>query len=984
MTNKTEHKHFTALLVLIVSAAIVIRIYNSWTMQLHMDPDSGILALMIKHMVDGVHFPVFFYGQAYMGNVETLGGYLFCKLFGVSGFNVALGTGLFGLLLLPILYAWGRSIAGRTAGLLAMAYCIIGPKSFYYHLGSPKTYAAITFLSVLVVWLGCRIIQQTIQKEKVPVFLVFLLGITAGIGWWANQLILAALTTTALCFLLFLKQRAFSPRVLIPGIIGFFAGSSPFWLWNAFNNWATFDFAQLLGRTPFFSGLKLFYLYRLPKILHISGMHWSIQLLLITCYLSAFVITMCLLIRLLRQHRNDNMQRLYLSAAFMFIVISSLFFAPSFYARLRVERYLLPIVPVIGMLLAISTCQLAQWTPSRLRLLAYIPFVIIIAFQLPTLPWSYKHMNSIQAYYDKQVKGLSQFFTDNRIDVLQADYLQHPLNFELNEQFCIADIGNKERYTPYKRKAELADSIAYEAEVVNVDNFLQRTGGTAMEWTNQALHIYYDFTPPQHQLIPIDNASITDIVNSRNISIKECVTDRNIDTYYESTLKANVADTFIEIRFNKPTDICSIRLVNKDRSKHPPLYRLQARVDGNWVDLTTWIRRTSLYWSGPRPYWAGDRFRYNINFPPQTVTALRIHALHPRNTVTWNINELFVFGWNHPSSEMNPPTDELIKQLTENGITHVYCDRHLANLIFQKTNGDIWTPLEKNIGSKDSYVSDNIIRLTPHTALITRTEDAPSTCQVLRERNLHLQETTLGPWIIFDIAPEYWDETYAYDHGLYWAGFGCLKRENKAWANTLFTIAGDILSQGLSITNAAPLLEQAAAIYPNHRPSIMLLANLYKKNQQPDQAESWRIQADRMWHPETPTFIQFKNGIKLLGITMTPHQAHPASQVKLTYYWKCPPDINTDKWVVFTHIDGHQKMLQDDRVFLKDFPTSFQPFDEIFIEERIITIPKDTTPDTYIITFGVYNRENGKRLKPETDLPVHSSAVLLPVKLLIE
>ena len=99
----------------------IVRIYGAWELRHNLDPDSGIVALMAKHMAEGTDFPVFFYGQAYMGSLEPLISAIFCALFGTSGFMVTLGTAFVGWLVMLAVFVWARDAHSPAAGLAAMA-----------------------------------------------------------------------------------------------------------------------------------------------------------------------------------------------------------------------------------------------------------------------------------------------------------------------------------------------------------------------------------------------------------------------------------------------------------------------------------------------------------------------------------------------------------------------------------------------------------------------------------------------------------------------------------------------------------------------------------------------------------------------------------------------------------------------------------------------------------------------------------------------
>ncbi len=102
--------------VLLFTAGAAARVTGAWHYRFTTDPDCGVVALMAKHIAEGRDLRVFFYGQPYMGSPEPATSALFCKLFGVSGFWVCMGTAVCGILCLLLIYLWARDAAGPAAG----------------------------------------------------------------------------------------------------------------------------------------------------------------------------------------------------------------------------------------------------------------------------------------------------------------------------------------------------------------------------------------------------------------------------------------------------------------------------------------------------------------------------------------------------------------------------------------------------------------------------------------------------------------------------------------------------------------------------------------------------------------------------------------------------------------------------------------------------------------------------------------------------
>jgi 4-amino-4-deoxy-L-arabinose transferase-like glycosyltransferase len=156
------------------------RVFFAACYRFSLNSDYGIVVLMVKHIAAGRDLPVFYYGQPYMGSLEPIFSALLCKLFGFSSFNVCLGTACMGILLLPVIYAWGRDAGGRVAGLAALAFSIIGPVAYLRFLAmSWGGYALLLLLSTLILWLGGRLAVREFRDDAVSTWWYALLGLLA-------------------------------------------------------------------------------------------------------------------------------------------------------------------------------------------------------------------------------------------------------------------------------------------------------------------------------------------------------------------------------------------------------------------------------------------------------------------------------------------------------------------------------------------------------------------------------------------------------------------------------------------------------------------------------------------------------------------------------------------------------------------------------------------------------------------------------------
>jgi len=62
----------------------------------------------------------------------------------------------------------------------------------------------------------------------------------------------------------------------------------------------------------------------------------------------------------------------------------------------------------------------------------------------------------------------------------------------------------------------------------------------------------------------------------------------------------------------------------------------------------------------------------------------------------------------------------------------------------------------------------------------------------------------------------------------------------------------------------------------------------------------------------------------------------------------------------------------------------YQPFPEIFVERRLMTVPREAVPGSYEVWIGVIDRKSGKRVSVTSDLIEKKEAVQLPVRVTVE
>ena len=136
---RASHRRAAAILsAAVLVAGIVLRVLGAWWYRNDTNPDYAVVVEMVRHMAAGIDWPVFFYGQAYMGSLEPTASVLFAWAGIPTPFAVCLGTAFFGVLLLVAIRRWAADAAGPWAGVLAMAAAVVGPPAYFQYMASPR------------------------------------------------------------------------------------------------------------------------------------------------------------------------------------------------------------------------------------------------------------------------------------------------------------------------------------------------------------------------------------------------------------------------------------------------------------------------------------------------------------------------------------------------------------------------------------------------------------------------------------------------------------------------------------------------------------------------------------------------------------------------------------------------------------------------------------------------------------------------------
>ncbi|WP_052889075.1 glycosyltransferase family 39 protein [Thermogemmatispora carboxidivorans] len=205
------------------------------------DSEEGTMGLMALHIARGQDWPIFYYGQNYMGAGEAYVAAVFFRLFGASLLSLRLAMLVFLLLFALALYQLARLLYGRLVALLSLALLCLAPR---YILtpemravgGAVETLAFGTLAMLLATWLA----QTQPAEPRAPwvrsgsrLLASFAWGLVAGLGLWSHWLVLPFLCCSAILLVLF-SWREWLRRPALPLLLltGLALGAFPLILYN--------------------------------------------------------------------------------------------------------------------------------------------------------------------------------------------------------------------------------------------------------------------------------------------------------------------------------------------------------------------------------------------------------------------------------------------------------------------------------------------------------------------------------------------------------------------------------------------------------------------------------------------------------------------------------------------------------------------------------------------------------------------------------
>jgi 4-amino-4-deoxy-L-arabinose transferase-like glycosyltransferase len=392
-----------------------------------LDADGAVPGLMALHILDGAH-PVFYWGQAYGGSIES---------FLAAGLFAVLPDDPFVLKLVPValsavatVLVWriGRRLLGARAGVVAAVLFWLAPISFMWWTTKIGTYWAALCLALSAVLLVLRLAD----RERWPWWEVAGLGVVVGLGWWANPQTVYLLAPVALANIRrFLSQWRHLPLLAASALVG----AAPWLVYNLGHDWASLSVeANTTVPNGYFDHVRAFFRVALPMALWLRE-PYTLEWVLGPVGQVAYVALLLGFVLAAVRWRRARLL-VVMAAAYPFLfAISPL----SYYVEH--PRYLLFVFPTICLLAGGALAAGRALTAGGVAVVAVLCLVGTISF-----PAAYVWPQAPTARVPADSAPLLAVLRERQVRYAYAHYwIAYRVTFETGERTIVAPVGGTVR-----------------------------------------------------------------------------------------------------------------------------------------------------------------------------------------------------------------------------------------------------------------------------------------------------------------------------------------------------------------------------------------------------------------------------------------------------------------------------------------------------------------------------------------------------------
>ncbi|OGW62832.1 MAG: hypothetical protein A2V83_09695 [Nitrospirae bacterium RBG_16_64_22] len=634
---------------------------------------------MASHILLG-EFPVFYYGQTYLGSLEAFVIAPFSWLAGRSPWLVKVVPMALSGVLVWAVFRLGTRVGDRVVGLLAAALTLVAPV-FLIVWGNTARGGYVETLILGTVFLTIFLAAGREARPSVRLTRFVVLGFIGGLGWWTNFLFVDYLIPAGV---LGLTKRWRSGRGLGLAACGFAVGALPFLGYNLATGGGSFTAGKLsstmrmdfglpevrmildsigrlvLDQLPPMWGVPPF---DIPTGFHVDGaplpFGMGVFLILLNAGSLGFVIIRAAAGFFRKEGWAGSSDGAWVLGLLIFSVFLVFTLTPfrryaASGAGVETERYLLPLYSVFPVCTALVVTAL--W--SRVRVLAAAVFFLAISAN------AYANVANVMAVWSPRgsavpwqtwdLSGVRDYFAAHGIKECYADYwLSTRVSFESGESVICAqpfDYGG----FPVRYEGHLRGVRSSSRPAVIVD----RGSAASFAETLEAAGIGYTRSPSFGQYVvfhelretvaggefvpPAEWRGLTATHNGVRLGN---MTDGNLGTRWGSGRPQRPG---MEIALELPAgrEIAGMDLLVGDYIQDFPR-GIAIHLSPDGIRWETVVRVRNVF---PFVGWSEGRFVFDrggvvqLRFQPRSARHMRIENLGYHAAYDWSIAELRVYG----------------------------------------------------------------------------------------------------------------------------------------------------------------------------------------------------------------------------------------------------------------------------------------------------------------------------------------------------
>ena len=940
--------------------------------------DQNTIPLMALHISQGRDFPLYFYGQHYMGGI---GPYVIAAVFvllGPSDLALSLAMTLFSLLWVFALYLLFGRLIGKWAGVIAAAVAAFGPPSLIQTSVEPWIGYVSTFAyGTLIVYFGARLNDRDCSSRG-EWDCVLGMGALAGLSIWTNPLcapylilgfgLLAAhvvrsrlsravMRKLAVAFLFFLV--AVSP-VIITGLrhgLG-----------------ALFGFrASKLSLVPKVIGFV--FTHYIPDFFGANASApWPYPWLTAFPYIiSHLVLVVGFIVGLAKRSR-----RLVRAALLpiLFALIYSPFLLTNPLAGPNGLRYFLMFYLVIAASFAFPLALRRAWVSWVAATLAAIVALSNTAACIRTgrgtqrLRAADRHAARSELVERTEALGLRYVMHDTAEG--------HALTWAARERVIFAQPWG-ERYYPYVAGAVADDNASFcrPRHTTRIFKETLRTVGVIAteEFSVEDWTVFHGLVLPTKRFHLIEPVGAS-LIGANGETAAAALIDQDDETILGDRYDA---ETALTIDLGEATRLAGLRFVAPNEWDYPAGYTISGSLDGSdWFEIQRTEKRAAtacIY--GNRLFHRGRFTAMECRFPTGTANGLpskpvrfvRIHGMRapaPHYEV-WRFRQAYFYREVGKGARPDEhEAAEITRMLRNSGVEFAVCDPWLSAKIGARSDTGLAVLPYYSNRHPHTHVS-RVVPIRRGVAVVVENAHAKQAEKLLMDATLgdvaieahHSANYTA--YIIADAPDGY--ESFP---GLKWNGFTLVRTARIATA-AWYHEHGIELERSGRRDKAERYFQRSFETYEG------ICKNLEKLETTDDEAHK----ALEKLTPEIATHCRFPYGISLIGYTLSPSPLVPGKTATLRLVWELEGKIPYDYLPVFVHfVGGNEIRFQaDHNVRFPLAPRTIVPRC-LILDEHTFTVPPDCPSGEVTIKLGALVWwDSSRRLKPRTKLPHRDRAV---------